>query len=97
MRSISVRIGLVVLSVLGGVSARCRSQPGQAGFPTTDDWAALNETIDGRLITAVPSAKACAELGCTDAQWSSAVFRNALPGQMNVVSIASSFLLDPSY
>ena len=85
-------VALVVFAVLEGVFARCRSQPGEPGFPLTDDWAALNDTVDGRLISVVPSAKACAELGCTDAQWSSAVFRNALPGQMNVVSIASSFL-----
>ena len=86
-------VALVVLAVLDGVFARCRSQPGQPGFPTTDDWAALNDTVEGRLITVVPSAKACAELGCTDAQWSSAVFRNALPGQMNVVSVTSSISL----
>ena len=42
--------------------------------------------IDGRLVAIVPSAKACMELGCTDAQWSSATFRNSLPGQLNAVS-----------
>ena len=89
-------VALAALFVLDGVSARCRSQPGQSGFPTTDDWATLNETVDGRLIAVVPSAKACAELGCTAEQWSSAVFRNTIPGQMNAVSGTPTCAFQPS-
>ena len=79
-------VALAASAILDGVSARCRSQPGQPSFPTADDWATLNETVDGRLVTVVPSAKACADIECTAAQWSSALFRNTLPGQMNAVS-----------
>ncbi|KAJ7656464.1 hypothetical protein DFH06DRAFT_1298289 [Mycena polygramma] len=49
----------------------CRSVPGSAGFPSASTWSAFNETISGRLVEAVPSAKYCATLpgGCTEAQW----------------------------
>ena len=56
------------------VHARCRNQPGSTGYPSTADWSALNDSIDDRLVEVVPSAKACAELGCTDAQWESGHF-----------------------
>ncbi|KAI0248050.1 FAD-binding domain-containing protein [Lactifluus subvellereus] len=62
--------------------SRCRNQPGDPGFPTAADWSALNDTIYGRLIKVVPSAKACLELGCTEAQWESGVFRQTIPGAM---------------
>ncbi|VDC02797.1 unnamed protein product [Peniophora sp. CBMAI 1063] len=68
--------------LLHGVNARCRSQPGQPGFPAAQDWATLNETVEGRLLAVVPSAKACVDVGCTPEQWSSAFYRDALPGQM---------------
>lgn len=79
-------VALSVLSVVESTAARCRSQPAQPGFPSAQDWAALNKTVDGRLVAVVPSAKACADIGCTAAQWTSALFRNTLPGQMNAVS-----------
>lgn len=78
----------LVLLALGHaqtVCARCRARPGSSNWPTQSDWDSLNSTVDGRLVAVVPSAQECAELGCTDAQWFSATFRNTLPGQMNVV------------
>ncbi|KAI0248049.1 hypothetical protein BJV78DRAFT_850774 [Lactifluus subvellereus] len=62
--------------------SRCRNQPGDPGFPTAADWSALNDTISGRLIRVMPSAKACLELGCTEVQWESGVFRQTIPGAM---------------
>jgi hypothetical protein len=64
---------------------RCRNQPGDPGYPTNAEWSALNDTIGGRLINVVPSAKASRELGCTVAQWESGVFRQTIPGSMNSV------------
>jgi hypothetical protein len=64
---------------------RCRNQPGDPGYPTNSDWSALNDTVGGRLINVVPSAKACLKLGCTEAQWESGVFRQTIPGSMNSV------------
>ncbi|KAJ6577666.1 FAD-binding domain-containing protein [Mycena capillaripes] len=62
----------------------CRNVPGSAGFPNASTWSTLNATISGRLIAAVPSAEYCASLGgCTDAQWTSALFRYTIPGAMN--------------
>jgi hypothetical protein len=80
---------LLILSFLFGtatlVSSRCRSQPGDPSFPLRAEWDALNDTIEGRLLDVIPSAKACAELQCTDMQWASSVFRSTIPGQMNQV------------
>jgi hypothetical protein len=65
--------------------SRCRNQPGDPGYPTDADWSTLNATIGGRLLKVVPSAEACRELDCTEAQWESSVFRQAIPGSMNAV------------
>ena len=69
------------------VHARCRNQPGDPGYPSPADWSTLNDTINGRLLNVVPSAKACVELGCTEAQWESGIFRQTIPGSMDAVSI----------
>ncbi|KAJ6618130.1 hypothetical protein B0H10DRAFT_2378486 [Mycena sp. CBHHK59/15] len=64
----------------------CRNVPGSAGYPTAAAWSAFNSSISGRLAVAVPSAKYCMSLPggvCTDAQWTSALFRSAIPGAMN--------------
>ncbi|KAJ7182772.1 FAD-binding domain-containing protein [Mycena crocata] len=64
----------------------CRNVPGSAGYPTTAAWNAFNASISGRLLNVVPSAKYCASLpggACTDAQWTSALFRSTLPGAMD--------------
>jgi hypothetical protein len=77
------------------VYARCRNQPGDPGYPTDADWAALNDTTGGRLVRVVPSVEACRELGCTKAQWASGIFRQTIPGAMNAVRTV--FQLDPGY
>ncbi|KAJ7885020.1 FAD-binding domain-containing protein [Mycena leptocephala] len=64
---------------------RCRNIPGSAGYPTAAAWSALNVTIGGRLVDVVPSAKYCASLpagACTDAQWTSGLFRSTIAGAM---------------
>lgn len=33
--------------------------PGDAGWPSVQDWASLNETVGGQLIATVPLAAAC--------------------------------------
>jgi|SRR6266850_3658464 len=77
------------------VHAWCRNQPGDSGYPSLADWSTLNDTIDGRLVNVVPSAQACQELGCTDAQWQSGLFRQTIPGSMNAVGISTWPLLPP--
>ncbi|KAF7348764.1 FAD-binding domain-containing protein [Mycena venus] len=78
--------------------SRCRNVPGSAGFPHASGWQALNESVSGRLVAAVPSAKYCASLptgACTDAQWKSALFRNTIPGAMNQVNYEQGYDLTP--
>jgi hypothetical protein len=94
--SVSAVVGLLFVPLL--VHARCRNQPGSPGYPRAADWSALNDTIDGRLVKVVPSAKACLELGCTEAQWESGIFRQTIPGSMNSVSVLPESLNGlPSY
>lgn len=66
----------------------CRSQPGDALFPTNNQFAAFNHSIDGHLVKVVPSAEFCKTLpgGCSDAEWFSGVFRENIPGAMLQVS-----------
>ncbi|KAI1361466.1 hypothetical protein F5Y08DRAFT_347848 [Xylaria arbuscula] len=39
--------------------AKCRYLPTDAGWPSTDRWNALNETVGGRLITGAPVGQVC--------------------------------------
>jgi hypothetical protein len=71
-------------------SPACRNIPGSSGYPDAAAWNALNATISGRLVDVVPSAKYCASLpggACTDAEWSSALFRSTIPGAMDQVRL----------
>jgi hypothetical protein len=100
MFSIFFSVAAIVLAIslsrpIRVVYARCRNQPGDPGYPTAADWSALNHTIGGRLLRVVPSVEACRELGCTEAQWASGIFRQTIPGAMNAVSTV--FPLDPVY
>jgi hypothetical protein len=79
---------LLALFHAGHAHSKCRNVPGSAEFPTAAAWRVLNTTISGRLVLAVPSAKYCASLpsgACTDAQWTSALFRGTIPGAMDQV------------
>jgi hypothetical protein len=94
--SLSTVVGLLSAPLL--VHARCRNQPGSSSYPSAAEWSALNDSIDGRLVSVVPSAKACVELGCTEAQWGSTYFRQTIPGSMNAVSLLQESLFGlPSY
>ena len=84
-------MGLLLVPPL--VHARCRNQPGGHGYPCAAGWSTFNDSIDGRLVKVVPSAKACVELGCTEAQWESAIFHQTIPGSMNTVGVLIGSLL----
>ncbi|KAF7356264.1 hypothetical protein MVEN_00957900 [Mycena venus] len=74
----------------------CRNVPGSVDYPNAQAWSTLNTTLSGRLVAAVPSAKYCASIGgCTDAQWTSALFRNTIPGAMNQVNWEQGYDLKP--
>ncbi|KAI1417801.1 FAD-binding domain-containing protein [Hypoxylon sp. FL1857] len=40
-------------------ASTCRLLPGDAGWPTENDWSQLNQTIGGKLIRGVPLAQSC--------------------------------------
>lgn len=40
-------------------STSCRCFPGDACWPSTSEWAKLNQTVDGRLIKTIPLGKPC--------------------------------------
>ncbi|KAF8996673.1 FAD-binding domain-containing protein, partial [Hymenopellis radicata] len=84
-------------SILRVDTQSCRSAPGDAGFPSDDAWGALNASISGHLVTAVPSGQFCkARGGCTDAEWTSAVFRANVPGAMDQVNWEQNYESDPA-
>ena len=93
-RSVAASAVVLLLLVPLLVHARCRNQPGSLGYPSATNWSALNDSVDGRLVKVVPSAKACVELGCTEAQWESGIFRQTIPGSMNTVRVLTASVLD---
>ena len=93
LRLVAVSAVVVFFSGPLLVHAWCRNQPGDPGYPSAAEWSTLNDSIDGRLLNVVPSAKACVELGCTEAQWESGIFRQTIPGSMNSVGILTLALL----
>jgi hypothetical protein len=40
-------------------TAKCRTYPGDAAWPTAAEWHAFNQTIGGRLVATVPLAAPC--------------------------------------
>ncbi|KAI0064118.1 FAD-binding domain-containing protein [Artomyces pyxidatus] len=70
-------------SIFDRRAGSCRNQPGDPGFPAQSEWDRLNAQVGGRLIPAYPTAKVCASVHCTPAQWASSIYRATLPGAMN--------------
>ncbi|KAI0061811.1 FAD-binding domain-containing protein [Artomyces pyxidatus] len=93
---ISLSFGVLAATQLSlACASRCRNQPGDAGYPTPAQWSALNDQVDGRLLHVVPSAKACLELHCTEAQWTSGLFRVGIPGSMNYYNWEEDYSVTP--
>lgn len=68
------------------ILSNCRNVPGDPGYPTNEQWAALNTTVSGRLVEIVPFVEFCdTQGGCTAKQSSSSSFRAGVPGAMNEV------------
>ncbi|KAJ7705513.1 hypothetical protein B0H17DRAFT_1193179 [Mycena rosella] len=104
-----ISLAVFVLCVFFGTSGKaegnptikspaCRNIPGSAGYPSPVTWDELNATIYGLLVNVVPSAKYCVSLpsgACTDAQWTSALFRSGIPGAMDQVNWEQGYDLMP--
>ncbi|KAJ6486820.1 FAD-binding domain-containing protein [Mycena sanguinolenta] len=79
-------------------TTHCRNIPGSAGYPSRAAWDAFNATVSGRLVDVIPTVKYCDSLpagGCTDAQWTSALFRGMIPGAMSYVNWEQGYDLNP--
>ncbi|CAH0057485.1 unnamed protein product [Clonostachys solani] len=51
---------LWITSMIGRIRAlECRCFPGDSCWPSSDDWAGLNQTVHGRLIATIPLASVC--------------------------------------
>jgi hypothetical protein len=75
--------GAKAVTDLTSIYHNCRSQPGDFSFPSELEFQKFNQSIEGRLVPVVPSAKFCKERGgCTDAEWADAAFRSTIPGAM---------------
>ncbi|KAH8175246.1 FAD binding domain-containing protein [Sarocladium implicatum] len=44
---------------IGGRDDSCRCLPGDACWPSSEEWRKLNETVDGRLVATVPIGSPC--------------------------------------
>ncbi|KAJ6559840.1 hypothetical protein B0H19DRAFT_1145899 [Mycena capillaripes] len=103
MKLLTSSLALLLCALFGHCStsedlaSKCRNVPGSSGYPSTAAWHAFNKTISGRLVGVVPSAKYCASLpgGCTDAQWTSGLFRSTIPGAMDQVNWEQGYELKP--
>ncbi|KIJ22835.1 hypothetical protein M422DRAFT_217733 [Sphaerobolus stellatus SS14] len=69
---------------LSSMSSTCRTQPDDPSFPNQTTLNAFNDSIDGRLLHAIPSAQFCQERagGCPDELWFNGNFRNDIPGAL---------------
>ena len=82
---------IVTQSPLTLSTSGCRIVPGNPGYPTNEQWAALNTTVSGRLVELVPFVKFCnSQGGCTAEQSASSSFRAGVPGAMDGVSVSLS-------
>ncbi|KAK0457754.1 FAD-binding domain-containing protein [Desarmillaria tabescens] len=82
------QLGCILLLCVSLTGAhKCRTVPGDPNFPSGEEWNNLNSSISGRLVKVVPSAQFCdMHGGCTDAEWTSAIFRADIPGAMDQVN-----------
>ncbi|KDN71861.1 putative FAD binding domain-containing protein, partial [Colletotrichum sublineola] len=48
-----------IRTAIRGSTGECKYLPGDAGWPSADAWARLNETVGGRLIATVPLGSPC--------------------------------------
>ncbi|KAK7049188.1 FAD-binding domain-containing protein [Favolaschia claudopus] len=95
---------LIFLLALSGLSSgkplnnKCRNAPGDAGFPDDKAWQTLNETVGGGLAPVVPFVQFCRSLPageCTEAQWTSGLFRSGIAGAMDMVNFEQGYDLTP--
>jgi len=66
-RSLSTALaGTWTLALHVQAKTRCKYIPGDGGWPSSDDWSILNNTVQGRLIQTIPQASVCHTLPYSD-------------------------------
>ncbi|KAL4804629.1 hypothetical protein BDV18DRAFT_153074 [Aspergillus unguis] len=89
---------------LAGSAATCKSSPGDATWPSTADWQALNNSIDGTLLKTAPAASSCysgnpfrSKTNCTDVynHWSYATYHAAWPESIDYSIFTNQSCLPP--
>ncbi|KXN85638.1 6-hydroxy-D-nicotine oxidase [Leucoagaricus sp. SymC.cos] len=86
---------LTAASVLVIQAQHCRNVPGSPGYPTDGQWQLLNDSVSGRLVRTIPSGEYCRQTHCTDTEWTSANWRNSVPGAMNFVNWEQDYDSNP--
>ena len=76
----------------------CKYLPGDPGWPSTTDWDNLNDTVNGRLIAAVPLAQPChtpyfnaAECAKIQANWTWPQLQYVLILKLRLGSVSDPF------
>ncbi|RAH53071.1 FAD binding domain protein [Aspergillus piperis CBS 112811] len=79
-------LSLIALPALA--AANCKTTPGDAAWPSTEEWSALNQSIGGSLIRTAPAASSCyagnplgSSYNCSSVKdhWSYAAYHAAWP------------------
>ncbi|GKZ23184.1 hypothetical protein AbraIFM66951_000728 [Aspergillus brasiliensis] len=79
-------LSLIVLPALA--AANCKTAPGDAAWPSVEEWSALNQSIGGTLIRTTPAASSCyagnplgSSYNCSSVKdhWSYAAYHAAWP------------------
>jgi hypothetical protein len=83
----STAVALFVAAGANAVSYLCHCELGQPCWPTTQNWAFLNSSIGGNLVTVLPVASPChdpyynaAACAIVQANTHSSPYRSAQPG-----------------
>lgn len=97
---------LLFLPLVGAVFAasNCKTSPQDTNWPSSEEWTALNQSIDGVLIKTAPTASSCYEgnpfgssQNCTDVteHWSYAVYHAAWPESVDYSIYTNNSCLPP--
>lgn len=85
-------------------SSRCKANPLDASWPRHSQWTALNESIDGALLSTSPVAASCwddtsysSPYSChtVEANWTSSIFHAAQPESIGAWIFANDSCVPP--
>ncbi|KAI9039881.1 putative isoamyl alcohol oxidase [Aspergillus affinis] len=89
---------------LASATLHCKASPGDSTWPSTNEWNALNRSIDGTLIRTAPAASSCypgnpfgSPENCTNVKnhWSYAAYHASWPESIDYSMYANNSCLPP--